>query len=226
MLQTIFLWTLWFLVSIHSAQATDLSKHRVDHISHLTSDTAKAHQYYLKGLEILTTNPDDLGGKAVEAFRKANRHRPSFYWETYYWIAYFTYFKDPDALYEMDEAINIVPKKASLYAFRATIKLHWRDNLGALSDIHWALIFDAKDAKFYLQRALILKRMSLYEEAKNDCTTALALDPNYTKAYAERALLYLELGLKEAACADFKQAKALGFGWTYQMKECGMSYEE
>jgi len=196
--------------------------------SYISSDTLDAHKYYLKGLRILKENPDDVGGEAIKSYRKANKLRPYFYWEAYYWIGLYTYFNDKKAINEIDIAIEIKPQDSKLYSLRAMIKSHWNDKKGALEDINWALIFNPENPELFIQRALILKnQFKLFEEAKSDCNRAIELNEFYARAFYERALINIELDLKNEACDDFKKAKQLGYtAWIYYMKDCGLKYEE
>jgi tetratricopeptide (TPR) repeat protein len=196
--------------------------------SFISSDASLAHTYYLKGLQILENNPDDVGGEAIKSFKKANKLRPYFYWEAYYWIGRYTYFNDKSAIDEIDVAIELKPKDSKLYSLRAMIKSYWNDKNGALEDINWALIFSPEDSELFVQRALILKnQFQLLQEAKKDCNRALEINEFNSRAFYERAMINIELDLKDEACHDFKKAKELGYtGWIYHMKDCGLKNEK
>lgn len=201
---------------------------RISDSIYLSEDSKLAEQYFQSGLSTLKENPDDVGGKAVEAFRKANQLRADYYWEAYYWIARYTYFRDENAIDVISTAIKLNPKNADLYVERSNIKLFRKDKDGALGDLNMALIYSPEDPNVFIQRAKLLRdQLHLYKEAKKDCSRAIELDTNNSSAYFERAIINVKLDLEEEACQDFIKAKELGYsGWNIHMKDCDLNNEE
>lgn len=191
-------------------------------------DTTKAHEYFQKGKEILSKYADDYNHQGVDYFKKANKLRPNYYWEAYYYIAFFNYGNSKSTLQDISTAIRLHPGDANLYAMRARIHSNYYQHDEALSDINWALIYNPSDPNLFLQRAQILHHgMKLSNQAIFDCNRAIELDTSRADSYYQRAVIYAEMEKIEAACKDFHEAIRLGYsGYIYHMSKCGIKYED
>lgn len=189
------------------------------------SDTTKANRYFLEGMEIINGVSKGSHSEAIALLKKANKLRPYYYWEAYYWSAYYSYTEDETSIDEINIALELKPLNAHIYSIRAKIKTYY-NNKTSIDDINWAIILEPNNSKFLLQRAYILQyQFKLYNEAINDCNTIIALGESEALGYYHRALINLELFESEKACFDFKKAIELGYaGWTHQMKDCGINY--
>lgn len=72
-----------------------------------------------------------------------------------------------------------------------------------------AIQIDGKDPKLFLERAVVLASMELYDKAVDDLSQCLALDPVSVDAYTFRASAYRYLDQFELAKADAHHALAL-----------------
>lgn len=65
------------------------------------------------------------------------------------------------------------------------------------------------NAKIYLNRAIVLSRLTRTKEAVADCNAALLLDSKYLKALLRRAKCYTDLGEFEDALKDYEKVCSL-----------------
>lgn len=72
-----------------------------------------------------------------------------------------------------------------------------------------AIIANADDSTFPLNRAAAYLKLGKNEDAERDCTTVLKLSPNNVKALFRRGQARMGLGCLDEACADFVRASEL-----------------
>jgi Flp pilus assembly protein TadD len=121
---------------------------------------------------------------------------------------------------DMNKAIAIDPRNATLYFNRGVAKTGLKDIKGAISDYDRAIAIDPKDAGAYKNRSIIKSELGDNNGAISDANRAIALKPNDGKSYNARGIAKIRLGDYQGAIQDANRAIALNANdsWAYLIR--------
>ena len=124
------------------------------------------------------------------------------------------------AVVNYNRAIELDPKSAWAYIYRASSKMMLADYNGALSDYDKAIELDPKNASAYANRAWAKGGLNDFGNALKDAETAVALDPKLALAFYFRG--WAKGGLKDynGAIRDLDKAIELApkMGYAYYFR--------
>jgi serine/threonine protein kinase/Tfp pilus assembly protein PilF len=114
--------------------------------------------------------------------------------------------KNEEALDAFAKAIEINPRLADAYAYRADTRIDAGLIGDALADANQAIRLDPKSAFAYLVRGLAHYHRDEYEPTIADCTEALKLRPDYAPAHVVRGSARFRTGNSDQAVEDYTAA--------------------
>ena len=115
----------------------------------------------------------------------------------------------PNAIGDLDKAVNLAPDFAPAYQNRGNA-WYGRGNFGrAISDYDMAIKLDPSAASAYANRATVRRDVGYTDGAMEDYARAISLDPRNGRPYTSRGELYLQQHNYSRAVADFEQAVRL-----------------
>jgi tetratricopeptide (TPR) repeat protein len=91
-----------------------------------------------------------------------------------------------EAILNLNRAVELDPKNASAYFFRANLKEKFEDMHGAMKDYNLAIDSNPKFADAYFARGNVKMRLQDYYGAIEDYTAAIGVNENYVEAYFKR----------------------------------------
>ncbi|MBX3472029.1 MAG: tetratricopeptide repeat protein [Planctomycetes bacterium] len=109
----------------------------------------------------------------------------------------------------LDQAIQLTPDAAELYALRATTQGQLGDPAAAEADLDEALR-RARHPALHLERGVLRRLRGDLRGAIEDLDACLALDPRYARGLAERARARFEQGDLDGALEDAGRCLTLG----------------
>ena len=110
------------------------------------------------------------------------------------------------AIVTLTKAIELDPKDAMTYSFRASAYGVLGNYNKALADCNKAIELNPKYALAYYSRGLAYLKLGNYNQSIADNTKAIELNPKYALAYYNRGLAYLELDNYNKALVDSNKA--------------------
>ncbi|MBQ4404699.1 MAG: tetratricopeptide repeat protein [Selenomonadaceae bacterium] len=132
--------------------------------------------------------PDDL-----ETFIQSGKHN---FKKGYY----------PNALRDLNRALQINPNSAEAYVWRGVVYRYMRKFQEAFSDWEQAIKINPRCEEAYFRRGLAYSDVNNHELAISDYNKVLEINPNNKQAYANRATNYEALGEYKKALADYNRA--------------------
>ena len=115
-----------------------------------------------------------------------------------------------EALPLLDQAVELAPEAASVYAYRGEVRERTGQLDAALTDFDRALELDPSVRAAWVRRASVRARLGRSEAAIADYSEAIRLDPENAEAYCERAQLGFDLRLSpDQVLADYARALEL-----------------
>ena len=114
-----------------------------------------------------------------------------------------------EALAEIDAALELAGRDATLLARRAGWKLEEGDDAGALADTDLALQVDSQSAGVWLLRGRISRQKNDLPQALADYHRALAIEPAHREALLEKAGVHWLLAAGDSLAAADQQRRAL-----------------
>lgn len=141
--------------------------------------------YFTRGLEELVDD-DSLAGRGVSYYQKGDYAH---------------------ALDDLTRAIQLNPKQATYYFWRAMCYENQKNFDRALAELDHSIQLKPKNLAMYLQTRGRIYYLKLdYARAIADCTRALELDAQYASAYFVRGVVYRDQGDTAHALDDFTHA--------------------
>ena len=126
-------------------------------------------------------------------------------------VAYLRLGRYPEAIRDLDKAIELSPTYAVLYSDRATANVQLGRLDEALGDFDKAVRLDPERVKSYVNRGMLYAMLENYPEALSDFDRAIQINPKYPVTYFNRAVVYREIGDADRAMEDFRVSCDLGF---------------
>ena len=123
----------------------------------------------------------------------------------------------PDAMTDLNQAIELRPGYALAIAQRGVIYRLLSRHDDALSDLNRSLELDPAHPWAIANRGLLYAALERYEDALVDMNRAIELNPNYTWAIAQRGRMHRLMQRYDQAMADFDRALAINpeLGWVW-----------
>jgi Flp pilus assembly protein TadD len=121
---------------------------------------------------------------------------------------------------DMDRAIAIDPKNATLYYNRGVAKNGLKDPQGAISDYDRTIALKPNDVDAYNNRSIIKSSLGDNAGAIADSNRAIALKPNEAKSYNIRGIAKVQSGDLKGAIEDASRTIALApnNSWAYLLR--------
>ena len=130
------------------------------------------------------------------------------------------------AIMNYTHAIELDPKKASVYRDRGLAYAGRKKYQQAIADYTHAIELDPKHAWTYYQRGRIYHELEKYEKAITDFTQVIKLDPKRAFLYGDRAWSYRFNKEYEKAIADYTRATELAPQNAWFYGERGLVYTD
>jgi tetratricopeptide (TPR) repeat protein len=189
---------------LHTAE--DLGDFRAtEYIEHYCLD---AEGHFQLGLKLIKQKYEK---QALDEFDKAviaDDHLAKAY--AYRAYCEMHYHKQEAAKEDLIVALNLDPKYAKAYYFRAMQSGEYKRNFNtALPDMDRAIQLDSTDTEMYLYRAFIRDELKDYTGAEADLSRVIILDPTDAKAYKFRGEERSELKDYRGAVSDYDHVIAL-----------------
>lgn len=123
----------------------------------------------------------------------------------------------PLAIQTYSRAIQVHPKEADLYYYRAEVYNKLKDYPRAIADFTSAIQLGGGETPrpllylFYFNRGVANLKLQKYAPAIKDFTETLALNNAHYGAYTNRGMARYNAQDKAGACDDWQKANALGY---------------
>jgi tetratricopeptide (TPR) repeat protein len=118
-----------------------------------------------------------------------------------------------EALEVLDRCVAADGSKASLHAWRASIRSQLGDHDGAIEDATRAIELDPKDYRGFYERGFSLYHQKEFARALADYDRAIALEPGNAALHGERGDLLRDMDAPGAAVAAYDAAIELSPTW-------------
>jgi tetratricopeptide (TPR) repeat protein len=113
------------------------------------------------------------------------------------------------AIESYTRSIQLQPKRAITYYFRAKTRYKAGDKQGAIDDFSQAIKIDPNCVRAYSSRGVVKSNSGNTKEAIEDYNRAIAIQPNYANAYYGRGVARLKLSDRQGAIEDLDRAAKL-----------------
>ena len=114
--------------------------------------------------------------------------------------------KPETALFYLNNAIKLAPKRENAYYQRARTYYHLNRDSEALEDINKAITKNSKKSEFYSLRAKIFWRNENFPPAISDVSKSIELNPQNSSLYLQRGILFSLTNNPYNALFDYSQA--------------------
>ncbi len=128
------------------------------------------------------------------------------------------------AMADLDQAIELDPKNASLYQNRGHVNQLKKDYDSAIADYTKLLEFDPRSAATYQARGRCWKEKRELDKAIGDFTAALKIDPSTVALLNDRGMTYFAGRQDDKAIADYNQIIRIQPNYVYAYNNRGNSY--
>ena len=115
----------------------------------------------------------------------------------------------PEALHDINKAINQTPNNTKFYSLRGQILRDNNNHFLAISDFSKSIQLNPNDPDLYFQRGILFSLTNHTQNALFDFSQAINLDPNMSSAFYERAILLERLNEITLAENDYNHAEKL-----------------
>jgi len=132
----------------------------------------------------------------------------------------------PQALADLNKAIELDPKLAQAYGLRGLLHMISNQYPQALADYNKAIELDPKYAPAYLNRGLVYQKSKQYPQALADYSKAIELDPKFANAYYNRGWIYQDSKQYPQALADYSKAIELDPKFAKAYYNRGVLYQD
>ncbi|PSB43695.1 tetratricopeptide repeat protein [Chamaesiphon polymorphus] len=113
------------------------------------------------------------------------------------------------AIESYTQSIQLQPKRAVTYYFRAKTRYKSGDNRGAIDDFSRSIQLDSNYVAAYISRGVAKSNLGNINQAIEDYERAIAIQPDDANAYYNRGIARLDLSNKQGASEDLDRAAKL-----------------
>ncbi|MEQ8168103.1 MAG: tetratricopeptide repeat protein [Candidatus Eremiobacterota bacterium] len=110
------------------------------------------------------------------------------------------------AIADLNQALNIDPRRAEVYATRGSIYMEIKEYDKSMADLNYALKLKSDLPAAYINRGNLYRLKGDYNKAISDYREALKLKPGYVEVYYNRAVLYDIMKDYNKSLADYTRA--------------------
>jgi len=127
--------------------------------------------------------------------------------------------KQIKAIKQFSKSIEIQPRFAKAFLYRAHIYNEIREFVNSINDCNQYLKLRPNYSKVYYLRGLDYFYLGKFESAKSDFDTAIEISKYYKEAFYFRGICKINLNDKVEGCKDIRIAKDLGHDVSDEFKE-------
>lgn len=178
--------------------------------------------YVNKVRALLAAKKQDEAKETVDYLKKEISKVPDTYIVAFIYYALIN--DTPNALKELDVAVNVDPRDETALDHRARYKEEINDDKGAVADFSKLIYMNPGEAKYYYGRSSANYDLKNYEAVIDDCRRVLTIDVNYYSAYTMLGDVYDAYGDQEKAVYNYEKAISIRPNQEYAYNELGKIY--
>ncbi len=192
-------------------------------------DSLYADAYYYKALTYMKGFKGDYYAPIINNCKKCiSLDSNKNYWQAYYHLAYYYYFRDSSYIKYFDKALFFNPGNIEIVFNLCDANRKWKNSKAELYNCNLAISMEPKNAKAYLLRARYYYNIDK-SLALKDLKKARRLDRKNPEIYNKLGDLYYYMSSKNKKynyCKYYRKAFELNPNYYYyDMKKCGVNYD-